>query len=125
MRSADKDTLTATDIKVIDKLCEYSLSDELKEFFRKFYGPGGMRRQYWANQDAKRATCRHAKIGYCNGCGICVPFCEDSLLDQLFTVIYCAKQGLFDVEHDSYETAKQEIRVELTNPPPPDPGCPF
>jgi hypothetical protein len=125
MMCADKDILTDKDIEMIDKLCEYSLSDELKDFFRRFYGPGGTRQQYWKDQDTERSRCRHAKANCCGGCGTCVPFCEDTLLDQVFTVIFCARHGLFDVKHDFYETVRQDITIGLTNPPLPDPDCPF
>jgi ferredoxin len=125
MSAADGDILAGTDIEVIDSLCGHSLSDDLKGFLRSFYGPGGTRMRYWAEQDAERAKCRYAKAGYCNGCGICVPFCTDSLLDQLFTIVYCAEHGLFDVKCDSYESARQKIRIEPADLPPPDADCPF
>jgi len=109
MNSSDE-VLTWADLAVIEKLAGAVLADSLKEWLYAFYGPEGKRIRYWREQERYRESCDN----HCDDCGVCIAYCEDPLLDQLFAIILCWRKGAFDIEKDNYETVCCKVRYRFS-----------
>jgi hypothetical protein len=97
--------LTQRDIAVFEKLADKQLDVSLKCYLIDFYQKSGKIEQVAKLQDKAGAECGHN----CNGCGYCLPFCQDPLLEQLLVICEAWELGIFDKYNDNYETARLKL----------------
>lgn len=118
-------TLTSKDIEVISRLCGAGLASSLREYLLGFYGKGGVLERYWEAQQAYLGACKNHGKGLCGGCGNCVPFCEDELWRQLFTILLFWECGHFNPATDNYETIQRKLNIEIVGYHSKDTDIPF
>ena len=99
-----KHWLDTGDISCIEHMAGYKLTDCLKDYLLETYGLGS---DYQAmglwKEDAMKGC-----DGNCEDCYACA-YEQDSLLDQVFTIVSCYKRNRFDVEKHSYKDACEEL----------------
>lgn len=78
-------TITASDIAVLEKLTERTFSPALKAALLDIFGDCGRRETIWEMQEEISRDCMLEKA--CGACGLCSPYREDPLLDQILYII--------------------------------------
>jgi hypothetical protein len=112
MMGTDKRCLFAQDILCIERMLGYKMADRLKDYLIFHYGQES---SFLKSQEQAMTlidTCDiYNSADSCerDGCSGCSTYPFDTLFVQVFRIVHCYQNGLFDVCKDDYRKARKSL----------------